>query len=103
MSSERARVAVVTGGGRGIGRAIVEHLAADGHRVAVADLNPETAADAAQATGGLALPLDVTDTASVREALDRVEAELGGIDILVNNAGWDEFRPFLETEEEFWD
>jgi 2-hydroxycyclohexanecarboxyl-CoA dehydrogenase len=103
MSSEQARVALVTGGGRGIGRGIAQHLAADGHRVAVADLNPETAAEVAQATNGLAVPLDVTDTASVREALDRVETELGGIDILVNNAGWDEFRPFLETEEEFWD
>jgi 2-hydroxycyclohexanecarboxyl-CoA dehydrogenase len=103
MSPERARLALVTGGGRGIGRGIVEQLAADGYRVAVSDLNPETAAEVARAVDGLAVPLDVTDTVSVNGALDRVEAEVGGIDILVNNAGWDEFRPFLETEEEFWD
>ena len=94
---------MVTGGGRGIGRAIVEQLAGDGHRVAVADLNQETAAEAAASIGGLAVAVDVTDTASVRAAADRIEAELGGIEILVNNAGWDEFHPFLETEEEFWD
>ena len=103
MSSEQPRVALVTGGGRGIGRAIAFQLAAHGHHVAVADLNPETAAEAAEAIGGLGVALDVTDTAAVNQRLDRVEAELGAIDILVNNAGWDEFRPFLETEEEFWD
>lgn len=103
MGPERTRVAVVTGGGRGIGRGIVEQLAGDGYQVVVADLNEATAAEVAQAINGLAVPLDVTDTASVSGALDRVEAELGGIEVLVNNAGWDEFRPFLETEEEFWD
>jgi 2-hydroxycyclohexanecarboxyl-CoA dehydrogenase len=71
--------------------------------VVVADLNAETAAEAAQAIDGVGIALDVTDTTRVNEGLDRVQAELGGIDILVNNAGWDEFRPFLETSEEFWD
>jgi 2-hydroxycyclohexanecarboxyl-CoA dehydrogenase len=47
--------------------------------------------------------LDVTDGASVQEAVARVEEALGPIEILVNTAGWDEFHPFLETEEEFWD
>ena len=103
MSSEQAQVALVTGGGRGIGRAIAEQLARRGHRVAVADLNPDTADETAQAIGGLGVALDVTDTAAVNAGLDQVEAELGRIAILVNNAGWDEFRPFLETEEEFWD
>jgi 2-hydroxycyclohexanecarboxyl-CoA dehydrogenase len=103
MNAAPTRVALVTGGGRGIGRAIAEQLAAHGHRVAVADLNPETAEEAAQAIGGLGLALDVTDTSQVNEGLDRVVADLGEVDILVNNAGWDEFRPFLETDEEFWD
>jgi 2-hydroxycyclohexanecarboxyl-CoA dehydrogenase len=103
MNPEQARVALVTGGGRGIGRAIATQLGARGHRVAVADLNLETADEVAKAIGGLGVALDVTDTTRVNERLDRVEAELGGVDILVNNAGWDEFRPFLETGEEFWD
>jgi 2-hydroxycyclohexanecarboxyl-CoA dehydrogenase len=103
MTDQAARVALVTGGGRGIGRGIVEELAAGGHRVAVGDLNRETASEVAGLVGGLAVPLDVTDAAGVTAAFDVVERELGPVEILVNNAGWDEFRPFLETDEEFWD
>ena len=89
----------MTGGAGGIGRAIVAALAADGHRVAAGDIASEDAvADAA-----LAVRLDVTDRASVHDAVGRVEDELGPIEILVNTAGWDEFHPFLETDEEFWD
>jgi 2-hydroxycyclohexanecarboxyl-CoA dehydrogenase len=93
-----SRVALVTGGAGGIGRATVSALAADGHRVASGDI-----ADGAADEAALAIHLDVTDGASVEEAVTRVEDELGPIDILVNTAGWDEFHPFLETEEEFWD
>ena len=103
MTEPIARAALVTGGGRGIGRGIVEALAAQGHRVAVADLDQETAGEVAGLVQGLAVPMDVTDTASVGEAFARVERELGPVEILVNNAGWDEFHPFLETDEEFWD
>src|SRR4051794_23854551 len=92
------RVALVTGGAGGIGRAITAALAADGRRVAVGDL-VEADVDGAS----LSVVLDVTDTASVALAVDSVEAQLGPIDILVNNAGWDEMRPFLETDERFWD
>jgi len=94
-----SRVALVTGGAGGIGGATVRALAADGHRVASGDI-------VAQEAGGemaLAIQLDVTDSASVDEAVARVERELGPIDILVNTAGWDEFHPFLDTDEEFWD
>src|SRR3954452_22163545 len=82
------RVAVVTGGGAGIGAAICRRLAADGARVAALDVR----LDAAQATiaalgGGLALPADVSDSTAVDEAIGRVERELGPVDILVNNAG----------------
>jgi|SRR5215211_7336510 len=99
------RVAMITGGARGIGRAVALALAADGRAVAVADLLEEEAAEAAAAIGGnaLAVRLDVTDSDSVAEGVDRVQASLGPIQVLVNNAGWDEARPFLETDEAFWD
>lgn len=97
------QVALVTGGAGGIGRAIVEALAADGHAVAVADLDEEGAGAVAERTDGLAVSLDITDAASVQRAVGIVEERLGPIGALVNNAGWDEFRPFLETEERFWD
>jgi 2-hydroxycyclohexanecarboxyl-CoA dehydrogenase len=99
------RVALVTGGARGIGRAIALALAEDGRMVAVGDLLEEEAGQTAQAIGtqALAVPLDVTDSDSVTAAVERTERELGSIDVLVNNAGWDEARPFIETDEAFWD
>jgi 2-hydroxycyclohexanecarboxyl-CoA dehydrogenase len=103
MSGEAGRIALVTGSGRGIGRGIAEQLAAEGHRVVVADINHTGAAEVAKAVGGLAVTLDITDSASVDHAFGQVERELGPVEVLVNNAGWDEFHPFLETDEEFWD
>jgi 2-hydroxycyclohexanecarboxyl-CoA dehydrogenase len=99
------RVALVTGGARGIGRAIALSLAADARSVAIGDLLEDEAAEAANAVGAkaLAVRLDVTDSDSVAAAVERIAAELGPIDVLVNNAGWDEARPFLETDEPFWD
>jgi 2-hydroxycyclohexanecarboxyl-CoA dehydrogenase len=102
------RVALVTGGARGIGAAIVQALATDGFAVAVADLNAEQAEETAAAVrdaGGVALSvaLDITDSASVEAGLAKVQAELGAIDVLVNNAGWDDLKPFMKTDEEFWD
>jgi 2-hydroxycyclohexanecarboxyl-CoA dehydrogenase len=93
-----SRLALVTGGAGGIGRAIVAALAGDGHRVVSGDIVEDAAAEAA-----LAVQLDVTDTDSVERAITWVEGELGPIEILVNTAGWDEFHAFLETEEGFWD
>jgi 2-hydroxycyclohexanecarboxyl-CoA dehydrogenase len=101
--SDGRRVALVTGGARGIGRAIVDALADDGHAVAVADIDEPGARAAAAAVNGFPVRLDVTDAAGVDAGVTAVEAELGPVEILVNNAGWDEFRPFLETGEEFWD
>src|SRR5689334_7149006 len=94
-----SRVALVTGGAGGIGRAIVAALAADGHRVASGDIASQDAGGGA----ALAVALDVTDSGSVEAAVARVERELGPVEILVNTAGWDEFHAFLETEEAFWD
>jgi 2-hydroxycyclohexanecarboxyl-CoA dehydrogenase len=101
--SHPPRVALVTGGARGIGRAIVEQLAQDGHQVVVADILDDAAAETAAAVSGLAVHLDVTDSVSVDRAANRAERELGPISILVNNAGWDEFKPFLDTDEPLWD
>jgi 2-hydroxycyclohexanecarboxyl-CoA dehydrogenase len=81
-----ARRALVTGGAGGIGSAIAAALRAD-HEVLTADLK------------GADLTIDVTDPASVASAC----AEAGAIDVLVNAAGWDELKPFLETDEDFWE
>ncbi len=97
-SAQAPRVALVTGGAGGIGRAIVRALVLDGHRVVAGDI-----ADGAPEEAALAVHLDVTDSDSVDEGVTRAERELGPIEILVNTAGWDEFHPFLETDEDFWD
>jgi len=97
------RVALVTGGARGIGRAIVDVLASDDHLLGMGDLDEDGARKAAAEVGGFPVMLDVTDSRSVNEGVRAVEERLGMITILVNNAGWDEFRPFLETDETFWD
>jgi 2-hydroxycyclohexanecarboxyl-CoA dehydrogenase len=102
------RIAIVTGGARGIGRAIALALAQDGCAVAVGDLRLDEASETAAAVRAVgaratAVPLDVTDRVSVTVALAEVTATLGPVDVLVNNAGWDELRPFLDTDEGFWD
>ncbi len=102
------RTALVTGAARGIGRAIALELGAAGDAVAVADLRATEAQETAaviEVAGGraIAVEMDVTDSGSVATGVERVESQLGPIEVLVNNAGWDELRPFLETEEDFWD
>ena len=95
------RVAFVTGGGGGIGAAICRHLAAAGHRVAVADLDRERAGAVASEVGGVAVEVDVTDPGSVSAAVADARDALGPVEICVNCAGWDELRPFLDTDEAF--
>jgi 2-hydroxycyclohexanecarboxyl-CoA dehydrogenase len=103
----QARAAIVTGGGRGIGRAIALALARDGRAVAVADVLAEeaqaVAAEIAEGGGGAtAVVLDVTDSGSVQAGIGAAVTALGPLEILVNNAGWDELRPFTDTDEQFW-
>jgi NAD(P)-dependent dehydrogenase (short-subunit alcohol dehydrogenase family) len=101
------QVAIVTGGGSGIGRAIALTLAGAGADVVVADINPalceETVARIKE-TGrrGLGVPTDVMDTDQIRAMVEKTEQEFGRIDILVNNAGGVSGRPFLEQSERSW-
>lgn len=83
------RVAVVTGGGAGIGRAISFRLAQDGARVAVLDIRQDSADETLRLAGGdgMALVCDVSDSSAVDDAFARVDSELGPVDVLVNNAG----------------
>jgi NAD(P)-dependent dehydrogenase (short-subunit alcohol dehydrogenase family) len=83
------KVVAITGGGRGIGRAIAHVLAPHGARVAIGDLDREAAEKVATELGGsaLGLALDVTDHAGFTAFLDQVEERLGSLDVLVNNAG----------------
>jgi 2-hydroxycyclohexanecarboxyl-CoA dehydrogenase len=105
MGKLDTNIAIVTGGGQGIGRGIAEKLAAEGATVVVTDLNETTARQTAAGLGraAIALPADVTSKASVRAMVAHVQEQLGRIDVLVNNAGWDKAGPFLDSDEADWD
>jgi 2-hydroxycyclohexanecarboxyl-CoA dehydrogenase len=96
------RVALVTGGGSGIGAATCRRLAAEGARVAVTDLNADGARAIAEEVSGQPYELNVADNDSVRTAVAAVESDLGPVDVLVNNAGYDEFGFFVNTDPEMW-
>lgn len=107
MGSLHGRVALVTGGGRGIGRTIVRVLAQEGMLVGLNDVSIELAESAAKALRAegrvLALPGDVSLRAEVSAMFDRVEAELGPLWLLVNNAGVINAGPTTEMSEQAWD
>ena len=99
------KVGVVTGGARGIGRAICERYVAEGARVAVADMRIVEAQATAEALGdpAFAVELDVTQQDSIERMVETVVARAGGIDILVNNAGVFDMAPLLEVTPESYD
>ncbi len=91
------KVAIVTGGAQGIGRAFCQRFAAEGAKVAVADINFAEARKVADGLdGAIAIELDVTKQASIDAMVDKVNAEFGRIDILVNNAAVFTLAPILE-------
>jgi acetoin reductase-like protein len=99
------KVALVTGGARGIGAAIADRYVAEGVRVAVADISLAHAEETAARHGdkAVAVALDVTKTASIDAAVETVVQRWGGIDILVNNAGIFDMGPIVEVTEASYD
>jgi 3-oxoacyl-[acyl-carrier protein] reductase len=101
------RVALVTGGGRGLGRAVAERFVHEGARVAVADIDGELTREAAAALGegGLGIQCDVSRADDVERAFDACLEEFGRLDILVNNAAvvGPAVKHFLEIDEPTWD
>jgi len=107
MQSLDNQVVVVTGGGGGIGGATCRHFAKLGAKVAVFDMNFNTANKVVQdivSEGGQAqaFKCDITDRAMVDAAVQDVTTQMGPIDVLVNNAGWDVFKPFIKTSPDDW-
>ena len=98
------KIAIVTGAGAGIGRAIAGKLAAEGATVVVTDLDEASATETAAALpGAVPLRVDVTDRDAVAAMVERVARDHGRIDVLVNNAGWDKASPFLDSDPADWD
>jgi 2-hydroxycyclohexanecarboxyl-CoA dehydrogenase len=104
MARLAGKIAIVTGAGQGIGRAIAEKLAAEGAAVVVTDRDEagaqQTAAALPEAT---AITTDVTDRVAVQTMVDAVVERFGRIDVLVNNAGWDKASPFVDSDPADWD
>ena len=101
------RVALVTGAGSGIGKAIAERLAAEGACVVVSDLDAERATAVAAGIGGadvaIGVAADVSDEAAVERAFAEAVLAFGGVDLVVNNAGLSISKPLLETTVRDWD
>lgn len=107
MTNTQNALAVVTGAGSGIGRAIAIGLAAEGRTVAALDIRQDLARETAHAITDSghtaeAFEVDIADVQSVQRVRDEVSDKYGPVRVLVNNAGWEEIHPFMETTSEFW-
>lgn len=102
QARDLSRLAIVTGGARGIGRAIVAHLVGLGYRVAILDLRLELACETAAELGpqARAYGCDIADNDQVQRTIGEIMRDLGSPWLLVNNAGWDNPKPFLTTTAE---
>jgi 2-hydroxycyclohexanecarboxyl-CoA dehydrogenase len=97
------KIAIVTGAGQGIGKAIAEKLAAEGATVVVSDLDETTAkATASALPGAAAVRADVTDREGVQAMVDGIVQQFGRVDVLVNNAGWDKASAFVDSDPADW-
>ena len=108
MKRLQDRVVLVTGGSRGIGRAISLRLAEEGAKVAIADILEKDAAQVVAditKNGGQAMAImtDVANLDQVRACVQKITEAWGQIDVLVNNAGWDKLEPFVDSKPETWD
>jgi NAD(P)-dependent dehydrogenase (short-subunit alcohol dehydrogenase family) len=104
MSAQlNGKIAIVTGAGVGLGAAIARAFAAEGARVVVSDINPDTAKEtAATIDGAIAVPADVTDESQVQALIEQTVTELGALHIMVANAGVGTPLPLLETSLADW-
>ncbi len=105
MRGLNGKTVIVTGGAGGIGRVTCRRFAEEGARVAVLDIDGDSAAAVAAGIvgdGAMSVAVDLTDHRAVADAVAAVESQLGPIEVLVNNAGWDRFTPFLKSEPEYW-
>ena len=101
--SLKGRRVFVSGGGSGIGASIVEHLAAQGAKVAFVDINEPASKDVAAKTGALFLKCDIKDVKAYQAALAEVAGRQGPVTVLVNNAAHDERHKLEDVTPEFWD
>jgi 2-hydroxycyclohexanecarboxyl-CoA dehydrogenase len=98
------KIAIVTGAGQGIGKAIATKLGDEGAIVVVTDLDEASAKEVAEALpSAVAIRTDVTDRDAVAAMVDRVVQQFGRVDVLVNNAGWDKGAAFLDSDPADWD
>ena len=102
MGELDGRVAIITGGGSGIGAATARRFAAEGATVALLDRDADTATKVAAEVDGHAYVLDVRDGDEVAEVIDRVAQTVGRVDILVNNAGTGDLRPLHTVDDKLW-
>jgi len=108
MSSNKRKTALITGAGQGIGRGIAVRLARDGYNIAIADINLNNLAEAAQEISALGVRVlkieaDVSSAHDVQHMIQATVDEFESLDVLVNNAGIYPFTPFMDITEEQWD